>query len=320
VKVYVTGASGFVGRGLIKRLCEINHDVTVCVRDEERAKGLGDVRHSIIPDIGPDTDWGQELSGHDVVVHLAARVHVMDETAADPLSAFRHVNVGGLETLAHAAANVGVGRVITVSSVKAVGEAAGPATPINETSSEQPLDPYGQSKLEADVGLRKIAESAGMGWTVLRPPLVYGPGVGGNFQTLMQACARRQPMPIGGIRNQRSMIYLGNLVDALKAAIEAENPLNGVFLVDDGTPVSTPELVRMVSKALDVEPRIFPVPAGILRAGLTILGKGGMADRLTGSLVIDSALFRRVADWTPPYKMVQGLAETASWYKSHYYL
>lgn len=315
MNVFVTGASGFVGRALIDCLIKADHDVTACVRAPERTDGLGAVKVSVVPDIGPDTDWGDQLEGHDAVVHLAARVHVMDETSADPLTAFRRINVGGLETLARAAADAGVGRFITISSVKAIGEANAPGEPFDETTSEQPLDPYGQSKLEADLALSKIAEAASMGWTVFRPPLVYGPGVGGNFRTLLQACADRRPMPFGGIRNQRSLVYLGNLVDALRVSIENPDPLNGTFLIDDGNPVSTPELIRLVSDALGVRPVILPVPAWALKMTLTFLGKGAVADRLTGSLLVDSGLFRQVAGWTPPYKMVQGLAETAAWYK-----
>ena len=316
--MYVTGASGFVGRALIKRLRELNHDVTACVRAKDRAKSLGDVTCSVIPDIGPDTDWGQELRGHDVVVHLAARVHVMNDTDPNPLAAFRRVNVGGLKALTQAALEAGVGRVISLSSVKAVGEESTLDMPFDETTPEQPKDSYGQSKLEADVALSTSAEESGMGWTIIRPPLVYGPGAGGNFLKLLEACARRQPMPIGGIRNRRSLIFLGNLVDALKTAIEADDPLNGIFLVDDGFPVSTPDLVQMTSEALQVKPRILPVPEFVLRTGLKAIGKSAMADRLMGSLVVDSDRFRQVAGWTPSYKMVQGLAETASWYKSYY--
>lgn len=317
MKVFVTGASGFIGSRLVAELMRRGHAVTACVRDSSKASALNASAIVVIDEIGPETDWGDVLSGHDSVVNLAARAHVMDDRDPDPLMSFRRVNVDGLERLIKAAEAANVGRVIALSSIKAIGEDSDDLTPLNDETLENPTDPYGQSKLEADQMFRALAEKSNMGWTVLRPPLVYGPDVRGNFLTLLNACAHRKVLPIGGIKNQRSMIYLGNLVDALCVAIEAETPLNDVFLVDDDAPVSTPGLVRNISAALGVTPRLINVPPMVLRALLMLLGKRSVADRLMGSLVVDSHRFQRVADWTPPYKMVQGLAETASWYKSH---
>lgn len=318
MKVFITGASGFVGKRLVGELTRRGHAVTACVRDTSKADGLGAVNVSIIKEIGPDTDWGDTLSGHDAVIHLAARVHIMDDHDRDPLAAFRRVNVDGLRGLLLAAIDAGVGRVIALSSVKAIGEDSSDQTAIDDQVPENPTDSYGQSKYEADQMLRKMLLKSSIGWTVLRPSLVYGPGVQGNFIKLLDACARRQLLPVGGIRNQRSMIFVGNLVDALCVSIECPDPLNDTFLIDDNAPVSTPELIRGISRALEVSPRIISVPSWVLRSALTFLGKKSVAERLMGSLVVDSRRFQRVADWTPPYKMVQGLAETAAWYKSRY--
>ncbi len=316
MKIYVTGASGFVGRRLVAELTQRGHEVTACVRHASKADDLDASAFSVISEIGPNTDWGDALAGQDAVVHLAARVHVMDDHDADPLAAFRRVNVGGLKGLIAAAINANVGRLITLSSVKAIGEDSATLTAIDDETPAHPADPYGQSKYEADQVLCDLAQESGMGWTVLRPPLVYGPGVRGNFLTLLNACARQKWLPLGAIENQRSMIFLGNLTDGLCATIECAEPLNDVFLIDDDEPISTPDLIQNVSQAMGVSPRMVNVPGSFLRAALGLIRKRAVADRLMGSLVVNSRRFQRVAGWTPPYKMLQGLTETVAWYKS----
>lgn len=312
----MTGASGFVGKRLVAELTQRGHVVTACVRHASKVDGLDASAFSVISEIGPNTDWGDALAGQDAVVHLAARVHIMDDHDSDPLAAFRRVNVDGLQGLIAAAINANAGRFITLSSVKAIGEDSATFTAINDETPEHPVDPYGQSKYEADQMLCDMAQKSGMGWTILRPPLVYGPSVRGNFLTLLDACARQKWMPVGGIENQRSMIFLGNLTNGLCATVECAEPFNDVFLIDDDEPISTPALIRKVSQAMGVSPRIVNVPGWFLRGALNIIGKRPVADRLMGSLVVDSRRFQRVAGWTPPYKMLQGLTETAAWYKS----
>ena len=316
MKVFVSGASGFIGSALVEELMRRGHTVTACVREASKANALNTSSIAVVEEIGPDTDWGDVLSGHDVVVNLAARVHVMEDRDPDPLASFRRVNVDGLRSLLEAADSANVKRIIALSSIKAIGEDSADLEFLNDETLENPIDLYGKSKLEADQMLRTMAEKSNMGWTVLRPPLVYGSGVRGNFLTLLNACARRKLLPIGNIKNQRSMIYLGNLVDAICVSVEIEAPLNDIFLIDDGAPVSTPDLVRNISNALGVKPRLMNVPLWMLRVALILLGKRAIADRLMKSLVLDSQRFQKAAGWTPPYKMVQGLAETASWYKS----
>lgn len=319
MRIFVTGANGFIGKRLVGELIQRGHTVTACVRDASKMNPLNSSAVFVIDEIGPDTDWSDAIAGHDMVVHLAARVHVMNDQDSDPLAAYRRVNVAGLKQLVQAAISANVERVIALSSVKAISEDTDHEESIvDDNTPEQPEDPYGQSKLEADRLLESMARAANMGWTSLRPPLVYGPEVRGNFLTLLEACADRKLMPVGGVRNRRSMIFVDNLVDAICRAIECAEPLNSTFVIDDNTSISTPDLIRNVSHALGVSPQIINMPASLLRIALMVIGKKTVADRLMGSLVLDSSRFQRVADWTPPYKMVQGLAETAAWYKGRY--
>jgi nucleoside-diphosphate-sugar epimerase len=255
------------------------------------------------------------LSNVSTVVHLAARVHVLDDPAADPLAAYREVNVDGALRLARSAADAGVRRFVFVSSIKVNGEATHGA-PFTEASPPNPVDPYGISKWEAEQGLRQIAGETGLEVVILRPPLVYGPGVKANFRRLLAGVDRGAPFPFGAIHNRRSLVFVGNLADAIVSAVEHPAAAGETFLVSDGPAVSSPELVRAIAHALGRRPRLLDVPPSLLTLAGRVLRRDAVVQRLLGSLEIDSSRIRTTLDWTPPYTMQQGLAETASWWRA----
>ncbi len=310
--VLVTGANGFVGRALCAALAAAGHSVRMAVRaaqpDLPGAVAVGD--------IGPATDWRAALDGMGTVVHLAARTHVLHETAIDPLAEYRRINVGGTERMARSAAAMGVRRLVFLSSVKVNGEST-MARPFTESDAPHPEDAYGISKLEAEQALSRIAAETSLEVVVLRPPLVYGPGVKGNFLRLMRLVARGVPLPLGAIRNRRSLVYVGNLADAIVKAVEAPRAAGATYLVADGEHVSTPELVRGLARALDVKPRLLSLPLAALGLGATLAGKRAEFARLTGSLQVDSSRILREIDWQPRYSLTQGLTETARWYRTN---
>jgi UDP-glucose 4-epimerase len=262
----------------------------------------------VIGDINSVTDWAAALAGCDAVVHLAARVHVMHDTAEDPLALYRATNTDATLNLARQAAQAGVKRFVFVSTIKVNGE--GRDAPYRETDAAAPGDAYAISKWEAEQGLQRIAQETGLEVVILRPPLVYGPGVKANFRRLLDTVARGRPLPLGAIHNKRSLLYLGNFVDAIRACIEHPAAAGQTFLLDDGRPVSTPELIRAVARAMGKPARLLPVPVGVLEFTGALLGKRAAVARLTGSLHVDSSAIRSRLDWTPPYSMEAGLAAT----------
>ncbi|WRS38401.1 SDR family oxidoreductase [Thiobacillus sedimenti] len=301
----MTGASGFVGRALCEDL-EANAYGTVRVL-RRGARRAGDVA---VGEIDAATDWRAALAGCDAIVHLAARVHVMDEISDDPLALYRATNTVATLNLARQAAQAGVKRFVFVSSVKVNGE--GRDAPYRETDPPAPEDDYAISKWEAEQGLQQIARETGLEVVVLRPPLVYGPGVKANFRHLLDTVARGWPLPLGAIRNRRSLLYLGNFVDAIRICLEHPAAAGQTFLLDDGRPVSTPELVRAIGRAMGRPARLLPVPVGVLAFAGALLGKRAAVARLTGSLHVDSAAIRARLGWTPPYTMEAGLAATVA--------
>ena len=312
MKVLVTGATGFVGTALVSRLVDSGRfGVRAAVR-RESGELLAVVEQVVAGNLTPNTDWQQVLVGVDAVVHLAARVHVMNDTAADPLSAFRQVNVAGTERLARIAATKGVKRFVYISSVKVNGE--GCEKPFTEHSIPAPEDPYGVSKWEAEQILHRVAEETGLEVVILRPPLVYGPGVKANFLSLFKIVDRGIPLPLAGINNQRSLIYLENLVDAIIKCIEHPNAANQTFLLSDGQDVSTPELIRMIASAMGKKPRLAPCPPVVLKFLGKLTGKSLEVKRLIGSLQIDNSKIKKVLNWQRPFTMEEGIAETVKWY------
>lgn len=304
--VLVTGATGFVGSGVVSRLAAEDVETLACVRRDIDPMQEG-VRDILVAELTANTDWRQVLAGVKSVVHLAARVHVMHDTAADPVTAFRAVNVDGTVNLARQAAAAGVKRFVFISSVKANGESTQPGRAFTETDAPNPQDAYGQSKHEAEQGLRQLSADTGMEVVIIRPPLVYGPGVKANFAALMRVVQRGWPLPLGAVHNQRSLVALDNLVDFIITCITHPQAANQTFLVSDGQDLSTTELVRGMAQAAGVPARLLPVPVWALQAGASLLGKGDAVQRLCGNLQIDTSKARHLLDWVPPVSVEEGL-------------
>lgn len=309
-RVLVTGASGFVGGRLLGRLAAENRAAVAAVR--RRIDPPGDVSAVVIDDIDRHTDWSTALRGCEVVVHAAARVHLMRDAAPDPLAAFRRVNVEGTLNLARQAASAGVRRFVFVSSIKVNGESTPPGRPFRANDPPAPADPYGVSKLEAEQGLFVLARDSGMEVVVVRPVLVYGPGVGANFLSMMRWLRRGLPLPLGALGNRRSLLALDNLVDLLVHCLDHPAAAGAVFLASDGEDLSTSDLLRRLGVALGRPARLLPIPPALLQAGATVLGRRALAQRLCGSLQVDSAATRERLGWTPPLSVDAALELTAA--------
>ncbi|MFV3333588.1 UDP-glucose 4-epimerase family protein [Pseudomonas sp. NY15437] len=311
MKVLLTGATGFVGRGVLARLRQEN-DVQVRVAQRGRAAPWPEgVEVAQIDGLSVAQSWDEALQGVEVVIHCAARVHVMDEQAADPLAEFRAVNVEATRHLAQQAAAAGVTRFVFVSSIKVNGEETAAGRPFTADATPRPQDAYGQSKLEAEQALFAIAAQTGLEVVVVRPPLVYGPGVKANFASLMRALQRRLPLPFGAIDNRRSLVARDNLVDLLLCCARHPAAAGQVFLVSDGEDLSTAQLCRGLSQALGVRPRLLPVPPALLRLLGRLTGRSQQVQRLLGSLQVDISATCRRLDWRPPVRVEQALRETA---------
>ena len=261
----------------------------------------------MIGEINDATDWSRALVDVNAVIHLAARVHVMHDNAADPLAAFRVVNVEGTLNLARQAVAAMVKRFVFISSVKVNGEATLPGRLFTSDDMPSPRDPYGVSKMDAEQGLRQIAAETGMEVVIIRPPLVYGPGVKANFAALMRAVQRGWPLPLGAVHNQRSLVALSNLVDFILTCITHPRAANQTFLVSDGQDLSSSELVRGMAQAAGVPARLLPVPVWALQAGASLLGKGDVVQRLCGNLQVDISKARNLLGWVPPVSVEEGL-------------
>ncbi len=312
MRILVTGANGFVGRALCASLDLHGHLVRRAMRtlpDRPQTPSFA------VGNIGPDTDWRAAVAGCDAVVHLAAHVHVMRGQAGDAGRDFHRVNVEGSENLARQAARAGVRRFVFLSSVKVNGEASA-ERPFVESDLVMPLDAYGVSKAEAEKRLRTISTETGMEVVVVRPPLVYGPGVKANFLSLLRAVDSGLPLPLLSIFNLRSLVYAGNLVDALGACLEHQAAANRTFFVSDDHDVSTPQLIREIASALGKKPLLFPFPPALLRGAGLLTGRKEQVARLTGSLQVDISSIKTALAWQPPFTLQQGLAQTVSWYRS----
>jgi nucleoside-diphosphate-sugar epimerase len=312
--ILVTGANGFVGAALSVEA--LKRGMTIKSVARNAAKLPDRVRHFEIGNIDGDTDWAAALRYVDVVVHLAARVHVMDDTSIDPLAEFRKINVQGTENLARQAAKAGVKRFVFASSIKVNGEQTVSGQKFSENDVPNPQDAYGVSKWEAEQVLHQIFRETGMELVILRLPLVYGPSVKGNFIQMMKAVSAGIPLPLASVRNSRSLVYLGNLVDALITCATHPAAAGQTYLIGDGEDVSTPALLRQLAEALGVPARLLPFPPGLLKFAGRLTGKSAQVERLLGSLQIDSSKIRRELGWQPPFSMAQGLAATADWYRA----
>ncbi len=310
-KVLLTGASGFVGRAIQARLSTDREvELTVVVR-HQLAEQQPSVSTQKIAGIDGDTDWTSAVAGKAVVIHSAARVHVMNDQSADPLAEFRKVNVAGTLNLARQAAKAGAHRFIFISSIKVNGEGTVPGRPYTADDAPAPVDPYGISKLEAEEGLLALAAETGLEVVIIRPVLVYGPGVKANFRSMMSWLNKGVPLPLGAIGNKRSLVALDNLVDLIVTCIDHPAAANQVFLVSDGEDLSTTELLQRMGAALGKPARLLPLPAAWLNGVARLLGKGAIAQRLCGSLQVDVEKTRSLLGWTPPVTVDDALRKTA---------
>ncbi|KQZ47340.1 hypothetical protein ASD54_20985 [Rhizobium sp. Root149] len=301
--ILVTGANGFVGRHLCDELQYRNIPFRPVTRNGANAT-------TAIGDISRTTDWSAALQGIETVVHLAARVHVMSETEADPLAAFRALNVEATVNLARQAQAAGVRRFVFVSSVKVNGERTGLGIAFKASDPPAPEDAYGQSKAEAEVQLLKLADETGLEVIIVRPPLVYGPGVGANFRLLMRWAASGLPSPFGLCQNKRSLIYVGNLVDLLIRAAKAEMPNERVFMASDKEDLSTADLFSRLARLQGRNGFNLPVPPALLHAMAVALGKRSYSDRLLSNLQVDIGKTVESLRWSPPFEVDDALKKT----------
>ena len=309
--ILVTGATGFVGKALCASLVR-SSAVRVAVRNGA-VKGLPDGVDVTQRLLLPDQDWSGALVGVSVIVHCASRVHVMKEAATDPLAEFRRVNVDGTLRLANQAAGAGVKRFVFISSIKVNGEQTQIDEPFTADQQANPGDPYGISKMEAENGLRKLAHETGMEVVIIRPPLVYGPGVKANFLAMMCWLWRGLPLPLGAVtENRRSLVGLDNLVNLIVTCVDHPAAANQTFLVSDGEDLSTAALLQRMGRALGRPARLIPVPVGFLSWGAALVGRMGIAQRLCGSLEVDITKTSELLGWSPPVSVDEGLRRTAA--------
>ena len=307
MRTLLTGATGFVGAALARRLQAQGADVSALVRVPLAPPQAPAISAVCVGEPWSAADFGAALAGVATVVHLAARVHVMRDAATDPLAAFRAVNVAATLNLARQAAASGVKRFVFVSSVKVNGEYTLPMHAFTEADPPSPQDAYGLSKSEAELGLRALEAKTGMEMVIIRPPLVYGPGVKANFAALAGAVQRGWPLPLGAIHNRRSLVALDNLVDMIVTCLSHAGAAGQIFLVSDGHDLSTTELVQGLGRAIRVPARLIPVPAWALRAGAGLLGRGDAVHRLCGNLQVDISKARSLLGWVPPVSVEDGL-------------
>ncbi len=312
--VLITGATGFIGTALGSRLASDGLAVRGIVHNPEKKTVLPRrVEPVVLPHIEDGPTLREALSGVDTVIHLAARVHVMHEVAADPLADFRRVNVLGTQRLAAMASEKKVKRFVFLSSIGVNGNATG-AQPFTENDTPNPQNPYTQSKWEAERCLHEISGHSPMEVLIIRSPLVYGPGNPGNFLELLNLVARGMVLPFGSVRNLRSFIYLENLVDAIITGSTHPRAAGQTYVVCDGEDVSTPELVRRVAFALGLPARLIPFLPGLLRIAGRVANRSAAVESLLGSLTVDCSKIRSETGWKPPFTMTEGLKATAEWY------
>lgn len=308
--VILTGATGFIGSAFLVAAQQRSMKIRSVFRSNEQAKRFGDAKNSavVVPGLEADTDWSEALVDVDVVVHCAARVHVMNDSISDPLAEFCKVNVAGTLNLAKQAALAGAKRFVFLSSIKVNGEETKPGGPYSAHDVPAPEDAYGISKAEAEAGLRLLSLETGMEVVIIRSPLVYGPGVKGNFSSLLRWVARGLPLPLGlATTNRRSLVGLDNLVDLILTCVDHPKAANQTLLVSDGEDLSTADLLSRIGKSLNRPTRLIPVPVSILIIASRLLGKSSIAQRLLGSLQVDISKTCTLLNWKPPVSVDEGL-------------
>jgi UDP-glucose 4-epimerase len=308
--ILITGANGFIGNNLCVAVAQSDRIVVAATR-HSLPNITPYIKNVQISSLNAHTNWHHCLHACDVVVHLAARVHVMRDAVADPLADFRMVNVDGTLNLARQAAKAGVRRFVYLSSIKVNGEQTPPSQPFTEKSTVAPIDFYGISKSEAEEGLFELSHQTGMEIVVIRPPLVYGPGAKANFLNMMCWLHKGVPLPFASINNRRSLVALDNLIDFIVVCLEHPEAANQTFLVSDGDDLSTTELLRRMAQELGKPARLVPIPAYLLEAVAALLGRRDMAQRLCGSLQIDISKAKKMLGWNPPISVDEGLRRTA---------
>lgn len=304
MKILVTGADGFIGQAQCAHLSAEGHTVIPVVRRPS------DNPNAIVLDNGDEDEWRSALSGCDSIIHLAAQAHGLNGSTAAVLNSYRASNVTIATTLAQRAVDAGISRFVFVSTVKVNGEITPDGEVFTANDPPNPQDAYAISKWEAEQALLALVGGSGMDLVIVRPPLVYGPRVKGNFAAIVNTVRRRIPLPFGAIHNQRSMIGVDNLVSFLGCCadqVRFPNLRNETFLLSDGEPLSTPQLIRKIAAAFDVSPILLPVPPGLMRIAAELLGQTGMVDRLLGSLVVDDTKAREMFGWQPPVSIDEQL-------------
>lgn len=308
-RILVTGATGFVGRALVQELLTQKFSVIAGVRHLSPTLSAPQIE---LGDLSSATDHSATLQNIDVVIHLAARAHIMQDTASDPLAEFRKTNtVGTLNLAIQAAAEAGVKRFIFISSIKVNGEMTTKETPFQTEITGAPTDPYALSKYEAEHGLMSLAKSSGLEVVIIRPPLVYGPGVKANFAIMIQWLLKGIPLPLGSIHNKRSLVALDNLVNFIILCVNHPKAANEVFLISDGEDLSTTQLLQKIARALQKKARLIPVPISWMRFAALLIGKQDVANRLFSSLLVDSFKARDLLGWQPVISMDQQLQKIA---------
>ncbi|MBU3632905.1 SDR family oxidoreductase [Polynucleobacter sp. AP-Feld-500C-C5] len=302
----ITGATGFIGKSLLNYLIESGIHTVAAVRVKPNNWSIKCPLFEV-GEIGPETNWSDVLIGIDSVIHTAARVHVMNDMSINPLLDFRRVNVEGTLNLARQAAKAGVKKFIFLSSIKVNGESTQKGKPFTDSDKPCPEDPYGISKYEAEEGLRLIARNTAMKVTIIRPVLVYGPGVKGNFLSLIQLQKMGFPLPLGAIRNSRSFISLDNLINFIELCLIHPAAGNQTFLVGDGEDISLTELLQLTASVMNIKSRLIPVPMGLIGLGARFLGREDLAKRLCSNLQIDITRTKELLGWTPPLSVKDGL-------------
>ncbi len=328
--ILVTGASGFVARHLIPLLLERGWHVKAAVRNQQTFDVLqlrfsesalrANMTPVVVGEVDGKTEWQRSLEGVAAVVHLAARAHILHDKSPDPEREFFRVNVEGTGNLAEQSIRSGVKRFVFISSIGAMTSLSDEV--LDEDSPCRPNTPYGCSKLKAERLLVELAQGSTMAWTILRPTLVYGPGNPGNMERLIRLVKSGFPLPFGGVRNRRSFLFVGNLVDAIVAGLERLNAVNRVFLVSDGEDLSTPDLIRRIAEHMNCPARLLPVPSNLLKMGgwlgdfmerialRPFVLNGGVIERLLGSLAVDSRCIRTSLNWFSPFTVDEGLSLT----------